>query len=95
MYLENLCTPAILFVFVMMAHLIFELYERDYSDAFIKLLLSLLFVLCLQLLCVGGMGMISWILVFLPIIVYSYMALLLFFAFGLNPTPAMRKFEVK
>lgn len=95
MYIENLCTPAILFIFLMMFHLMFELYDKEYSMALLKLICSILFILCLQLLCIGGMGLISWILVFLPVIVYSYMALLLFFVFGLNPAPSIKRFEVK
>ena len=94
MSIENLCTPALLFVFLMMFHLMFELYEQDYSMAFMTLVASILVIICLQILCLGGLGLIAWIIVFMPLIVYSYMGFLLFLVFGPDPKPAMKRFEV-
>ncbi len=93
--LENLCTPSILFVFLMMFHLLFELYDREYSMALMFLIFSVLVVLCLQILCLSGLGLIAWLIVFMPLIVYSYMGFLLFVIFGTDPRPAMKQYEVK
>jgi hypothetical protein len=95
MYIETLCTPAILFVMIMMFHVIFELYDEKYSMALVKFFCSIVVILFLQLLCAAHMEIIAWVIVFLPIIIYSYMTFLLFFVFGTNPTSAIKQFEVK
>ena len=93
--LENLCTPAILFIFLMMFHLIFELYDKEYSMALMFVVVAVLVVLCIQILCLSGLGLIAWILVFMPLIVYTYMGFLLFVIFGSDPKPALKQYEVK
>jgi len=93
--LENLCTPAILFVFLMMFHLMFELYDKEYSMALMFLVASILAIICIQILCLSGLGLLAWILVFMPLIVYSYMGFLLFVIFGTDPKPAMKQYQVK
>jgi cytochrome c biogenesis factor len=79
----------------MMFHLIFELYDKEYSMALMFVLVAVLVVLCIQILCLSGLGLIAWILVFMPLIVYTYMGFLLFVIFGSDPTPALKKYEVK
>jgi len=95
MYIESLCTPAILFVMIMMFHVIFELYDEKYSMALVKFVSSIVVIVFLQLLCTAHMEIVAWIIVFLPIIIYSYMTFLLFFVFGTNPSTAIKQFEVK
>jgi hypothetical protein len=41
------------------------------------------------------MEMIAWVIVFIPLIIYSYMTFLLFSVFGTNPDPVLKQFEVK
>lgn len=94
MYLETLCTPAILFVMIMIFHIIFELHDKDYRMAMAKFVASLAMIIFLQLLCVGKMEILAWIIVFIPMIIYTYMTILLFFVFGEHPEKAIRKFEV-
>ena len=95
MYIETLCTPSILFVMIMMFHLMFELYDQQYSMAFLKLFCSIVMILFLQLLCSAHMEIIAWVIVFLPLIIYSYMTFLLFFVFGTDPSSAIKQFEIK
>jgi hypothetical protein len=95
MYIETLCTPAILFVMLMMFHVIFELFDEHYSMALMKFICSIIVIVFLQLLCSAHMEIIAWVIVFLPLIIYSYMTFLLFFVFGTDPSPAIKQFEVK
>lgn len=60
----------------------------------IRLLIGLLMTLLLQLLCMRGMSILSWIIVFIPFIFYTYMMLLLYHVFGLEPTDEMKQFLV-
>ena len=95
MYIERLCTPAILFVMIMMFHVIFELYDEHYSMALVKWFCSIIMIVFLQLLCSANMELIAWIIVFVPFIIYSYMTFLLFFVFGTDPSAAVKQFQVK
>jgi len=95
MYIETLCPPAVLFVMFMMLHIIIELFEEHYAMALLKLLCSVAIIVFIQLLCSAQMQVVAWILVFLPLIIYSYMTFLLFFVFGTNPTPSIKQFEIK
>lgn len=94
MYLERLCTPAVLFVMIMIFHVIFELYDKNYSMALVKVVASIFMILFLQLLCVVNMEIIGWMIVFLPLIIYTYMTVILFFVFGTHPEEAVKRFEV-
>ncbi len=95
MYIETLCPPAVLFMMFMIFYLIVELFEEHYAMALLKLLCSIVMIVFLQLLCSAHMEIIAWILVFLPLIIYSYMTFLLFFVFGTNPVPSIKQFEIK
>jgi hypothetical protein len=94
MYLETLCTPAVLFVMIMIFHVLFELYDKNYSMALVKVVASVFMIIFLQILCVTGMEIIGWMIVFIPLIIYSYVALILFFVFGTHPEEAIRKYEI-
>jgi hypothetical protein len=94
MYLESLCTPAVLFVMIMLFHVIFEIYDKNYSMALVKVVSSIFMILFLQLLCAINMEVIGWIIVFLPLIIYTYITVVLFFVFGTHPEEAIRRFEV-
>jgi len=79
----------------MMFYLIVELFEEHYAMALLKMLCSIVMIVFLQLLCSAHMEIIAWLLVFLPLIIYSYMTFLLFFVFGTNPVPSIKQFEIK
>jgi len=95
MYIETLCVPAVLFIMIMLVEVIFALYEENYPLALVKFLSYFVIVLFLELLCVSGMEIVSWIIVFLPLIFYTYTTFLLYFVFGTNPEPALKQYEVK
>ena len=94
MYIEKLCAPALIFVMIMMLHLVFEIYDKNYPMAFAKFVSSIIVILFLQLLCVSGLEIISWIIVFLPLMIYTYTTFVLYSVFGDNPNKAIKQFEV-
>ena len=94
MYLETLCTPAVLFVMIMIFHVVFELHDKNYSMALVKVVSAVFMILFLQLLCVAGMEVIGWMIVFIPLIIYSYTTVVLFFVFGTHPEEAIRRFDI-
>ncbi len=95
MLLDNLCTPTIVFIVFAIAHLSLEMYDKHYSLALLKGVLVIVMICLLELLCMVKMHLLAWILVFMPLIIYSYMTLIIFSVFGLDPSPKMKQFLVQ
>jgi len=95
MIIDTLCPPAIVFIVFVMVHVIMELYDYKYKRALLKSILAILVICLLEALCLSNMEIISWVIVFMPLIIYSYMTLIIFFVFGTNPTEKMKRYEVK
>ena len=85
MILNYLCPPALLYAVIMLIYLILELSNNKYHQAFVKAIVGIIFTCILQVFCQMNLGLISWLLVMIPIIFYTYITLLVFFVFGVNP----------
>lgn len=94
MILTSLCSPALLYLVFMLIHVITEMANENYEGMYAKLLIGLLFILILQAFCMQNMKIISWLLVFIPIIVYTYTTLIIFFVFGTNPKDRVKNYIV-
>ena len=93
MLLDYLCPPALLYATIMLICLILELSHEKYHQAFVKAIVGIIFTCILQAFCQMSLGVVSWILVMIPIIFYTYITLLTFFVFGLNPQKKI--YEIK
>ena len=85
MLLEYLCPPALLYAAIMLIYLVLELSNEKYHQAFVKAIVGIIFTCILQAFCQMNLGLISWVFVMIPIIFYTYITLLTFFIFGVNP----------
>jgi hypothetical protein len=85
MILNYLCPPALLYAVIMLIYLVLEISNEKYHQALVKAIVGIIFTCILQAFCQMELGVISWILVMIPIIFYTYITLLTFFIFGLNP----------
>ena len=85
MLLNFLCPPALLYAVIMLIYLILELSNKEYHQAFVKAIIGIIFTCILQAFCQMNLGLVSWILVMIPIIFYTYITLLVFWIFSLNP----------
>lgn len=94
MILTNLCSPALLYLVFMMIHVISQMFNEQYNDALVKLIIGIIFTVVLQLLCMQNMKIISWLLVFIPIILYTYTTLIIFFVFGANPKDRIKQYII-
>ena len=70
------------------------MFNEQYNDALVKLIIGIIFTLILQLLCMQNMKIISWLLVFIPIILYTYTTLIIFFVFGTNPKDRVQQYII-
>lgn len=94
MILSNLCSPAFLYIIFMVLHILIQMSKEKYKDALLKLIITVIFTLILQIFCMQNMKVISWLLVFIPIILYTYTTLIIFFVFGLNPTDRVKRYII-
>lgn len=94
MLLEQLCPPSIIFVVFLFIFLTIDLYDNKYKPAFAKMIIGFIITSLLQVLCVSGLGIISWMIVFLPLIIYTYMTIIVYTAFGIEPEKQMKRFEI-
>jgi hypothetical protein len=78
----------------MIIHVFMEMQANNPNGALVQLLLGILMTLLLQVICMRGMTIFSWIIVFLPFIFYTYMMILLYNVFGLEPSDEMKQFLV-
>jgi hypothetical protein len=69
----------------MLIYLVLEISNEKYHQAFVKMIIGIIFTCILQAFCQMELGIVSWIIVMIPIIFYTYITLLTFFIFGLNP----------
>jgi ABC-type bacteriocin/lantibiotic exporter with double-glycine peptidase domain len=83
--LNYLCPPAILYVVFFMISIVVELSEEKYKTAFTQTIICIVFTCILQLFCMADMSLMAWILVFIPIIMYTYMVLIIFLVFRMSP----------
>ena len=93
MILNYLCPPALLYVVIMLVYTIMELSNYKYREAFVKAIVGLLFTCILQAFCQMNLTLISWVIVMMPIIFYTYITLILFFVFGLDPKDKIKRFQ--
>ena len=93
--LEKLCPPAIIYIGLMIIHLVLELSETHYKEALIKVMVSVVIIFLLEALCTAGLTFIAWTIVFLPLIIYTYMTLIIFYVFGTDPEPKLKQYLVK
>ena len=82
----NLCSPALIYLIFSMTQVIVDSIKGLYNVALLKFIMMVLFTLLLNILCQRGLGLISWIIVFVPFVLMSVITAILLFVFGLDPS---------
>ena len=85
MILNYLCPPALLYVVFFMINVVIEISEKKYKVALTQTIICVIFTCILQIFCNANMSIISWLLVFVPIILYTYMVIIIYLVFRMNP----------
>lgn len=84
MDIENLCSPAILYVGFSLTHIIIDMGREQYPSAIMKFFIMIVFTLILDMLCKRGLGTVSWLLVLIPFVSMSLITAILLSMFGVN-----------
>jgi hypothetical protein len=82
----SLCAPAIIYVIFSITQVIIDLYRGYFNTALVKFFVMIMITLLLNILCERGLGVVSWIIVFIPFILMTVIVTLLLYFFGLNAT---------
>jgi predicted membrane protein len=82
----SLCAPAIIYVIFSITQVIIDLYKGLFNTALVKFFVMIMVTLLLNILCERGLGVVSWIIVFIPFILMTVIVTLLLYFFGLNAT---------
>ena len=84
MDIENLCSPAILYVGFSLTHIIIDMGREQYPSAIVKFFIMMIFTLILDMLCKRGLGTVSWLLVLIPFVSMTLITSILLSMFGVN-----------
>ena len=80
-----ICGPTIIYLIFSIAQIFIDTFQGFYNTAFMKTIVMILFSLMLNLLCISGLGVISWIIVLIPFLFMSVIVAILLIVFGLDP----------
>jgi ABC-type polysaccharide transport system permease subunit len=81
----GLCAPALIYVAFSLTQVVIDTFKGLYNTAFFKVIVMIIITILLNSLCQSGMGIISWIIVFIPFIFMSVIVAILLYVFGLDP----------
>lgn len=80
----NLCPPAIIYLIFSVTQILIDTYKGLYNTASMKIIVTVMVTLLLNILCEKGLGVVSWIIVFIPFILMTVIVSMLLYIFGLD-----------
>jgi hypothetical protein len=80
----NLCAPAIIYLIFSVTQILIDTFKGLYNTAFIKVIVTVMVTLLLNILCERGLSVVSWIIVFIPFILMTVIVSMLLYIFGLD-----------
>jgi predicted membrane protein len=91
MVLQKICAPALIYLIFSLTQVVIDTVQGIYNVAFIKLWVALIFTIILNFLCSNGLGIVSWIIVFIPFILMTVIVTMILLMFGLNPVTGKKR----
>lgn len=91
MAFQNLCAPALIYLLFSITQVVIDSVKGLYNTALVKVWVAFIFTILLNYLCQLGLGIISWIIVFIPFILMTLIVAILLLMFGLDPTTGKLK----
>lgn len=80
----NLCAPAIIYLIFSITQILIDTFKGLYNTAFIKVIVTIMVTLLLNILCEQGLSVVSWIIVFIPFILMTVIVSMILYVFGLD-----------
>ena len=91
----NICSPALVYLCFSLIQIIIDVYKNQFNTAFFKFWVMIIFTTLLNILCERGLGVISWLIVFVPIIMMTIIIFTLIYFLGFNPGQTNKIFNVE
>lgn len=85
MAFQSLCPPALIYLIFSLTQVVIDAVSGLYNTALVKVWVSFVFTILLNYLCDLGLGIVSWIIVFIPFILMTVIVTILLLMFGLDP----------
>jgi hypothetical protein len=80
----NLCAPAIIYLLFSITQILIDTFKGLYNTAFVKVIVTAMVTLLLNILCEKGLNVVSWIIVFIPFILMTVIVSVILYFFGLD-----------
>jgi hypothetical protein len=80
----NLCAPAIIYLIFSLTQILIDLYQGLFNTAMMKVIVMIMVTFLLNILCQQNLGIVSWIIVFIPFILMTVIVSMLLYVFGLD-----------
>jgi len=80
------CPPALIYIVFSLTQIIIDIMKGLYNTALMKFVVMSIIGFLLNVLCQGGLGIISWIIVFIPFVLMTVIVAMLLYMFGLKET---------
>ena len=80
----NLCAPAIIYLIFSITQILIDTFKGLYNTAFVKVIVTIMVTLLLNILCEQGLSIVSWIIVFIPFILMTVIVSMILYVFGLD-----------
>jgi hypothetical protein len=93
--IPKLCPPAIIYLIFSITQILIDTFKGQYNTAFIKFIVTVMITVLLNILCQSGLGLISWLIVFIPFILMTVIVTMLLYVFGLNTTTGTLDYTCK
>ena len=92
MVVSDLCPQAFIFLCFSLTQVTIDTVKGEYNKALFKFWIMIIFTLLLNNLCMRGLGIISWTIIFMPFMLMSIITAILLYVFGLDPTTGKLKY---
>jgi len=85
MVLRQICPPALIYLIFSLTQVSIDTVQGAYNTALVKIWVAFVFTVLLNYLCLTGLNVISWLIVFIPFILMTVIVSMLLVMFGLDP----------
>jgi hypothetical protein len=80
----ELCAPALIYIAFSLTQIIIDTIKGLYNTSLVKFIVMIMITILLNALCQRGLGIASWIIVFIPFVMMTVITSVLLYIFGLN-----------
>jgi hypothetical protein len=80
----NLCAPSIIYLIFSITQILIDIFKGLYNTAMMKIIVTIMVTLLLNIMCERGLTVVSWIIVFIPFILMTVVVSVLLYIFGLD-----------